>query len=148
MNALDASVSVKWFKRGEEYEDQALQILTGIKSFEIICTANEWMTLEIIRALVNANYPREEIDKAYDNLIELMETGAIKRVNVSDVLSLSKAIECNLNLYAADAVHLATAINTNSRILWTEDKHLHKTRVKDFAGEYGLQLRRLSELDY
>ena len=30
MNALDASVSVKWFKKGEEHEDQALQILTRI----------------------------------------------------------------------------------------------------------------------
>ena len=51
------------------------------------------MILEIIRALVKANYPREEIDKAYDNLVELMETGAIRRINVSNVLSMY----CNFN---------------------------------------------------
>ena len=60
---------------------------------------------------------------------------------------MSKAIECDLNLYAADAVHLATAINTNSKILWSEDAHLHKKKVKDFAREYGLQISRLSELE-
>ncbi len=57
------------------------------------------------------------------------------------------ALDANLNLYAADAVHLATAINTNSKILWTEDKHLHNKKVKDFATEYGLRIHRLTEIE-
>jgi len=147
MNTIDASVSVKWFKRGEPYEEEALYLLERIKSFEMICNANEWIILETVRGLVRASYPEEDIDRVYDNLIGLMDTKAIKRINVSEVLSLAKSIEKDLNLYAADAVHLATAIVTGSRVLWTEDKHLYKKKVKDFARNRRLDVLRLEKVD-
>lgn len=147
MNVIDASVTVKWFKKGEHYEKEALYLLERIKSFEMTCNANEWIILETIRGLVKANYPEEDIDRAYDNLMELMDIKAIKKISVSDVLPVAKSIERDLNLYAADAVHLATAIVTGSRVLWTEDKHLHKKKVNDFAQNHRLEVLGLDGID-
>jgi len=147
MNTIDASISVKWFKKGESHEKEALYLLERIKSFEIACNVNEWLILETVRGLVRASYSKKDIDKAYDTMMELMDIKAIKRINVSEVLPLAKSIERDLNLYAADAVHLATAIVTGSRVLWTEDKHLYKKKVRDFAGDQGLEVLKLERID-
>ena len=147
MNTIDASISVKWFKKNEAYEKEALYLLERIKSFDIMCNANEWIILETVRGLVKAKYPEEEIDKAYDSLMELMNTRAIRRIRVSEILPLAKSIEKDLKLYAADAVHLATAIGTGSRVLWTEDKHLHKKKVKEFTRNRGLEILRLEKVE-
>ncbi len=146
MITLDTSVIVKWFKEGEEYEKDPLKILEDIKSFKVICVANEWLILETIRALVKAGYSKDKINEAYETLTELMNVNAIRKVSVGDVISHSKSIEYELKLYAADAVHLATAIHSASRILVTEDKHLLQKKVKDYADKHNLKISRIKEL--
>jgi predicted nucleic acid-binding protein len=67
---------------------------------------NEWITLEVVRALVKAGYPKEKVNETFDVLIELMNIGALRKISVSDVIHLAKFIEIEYNLYAADAVHV------------------------------------------
>lgn len=148
MDTIDASISVKWFKKGEMYEKEALDLLSKIKSFDLICIANEWLILETIRALVKANYSKEDIDDAYANLTELMKIDAIRKISVSEVLPLAKNLERDLELYSADAVHLATALATNSKILWSEDEHLQKKKVKDYVKKYGLMICSLEDISH
>jgi predicted nucleic acid-binding protein len=133
MITLDASVAVKWFREGEEYGDEAMALLESIRNMETACTASEWLVLEVVRALVKAGYPEGKIEGAYEALMEFFNLGVLKRVGISEVLTHSKDLEVSLGLYAADAVHLATAIHTSSEILLTEDRHLLSERVKGYS---------------
>ena len=146
MICLDASVVVKWFKKEEEFEDEALTLYKKIRDLEINACTNEWTILEVIRGLTKSGYSNEKVNETYDVLEELFSLGLIKKVYVSPTIALAKNIEYELNLYAADAVHMATAIVSSSTILVSEDKHLHKKKVKDFAGKFGLEIKKLEEV--
>ena len=145
MIALDASVAVKWFREGEEFEKEALKLLEDIKSLELTCAANEWLILETVRALVKAGYSKDKIDDAYESLTELMSVNAIRKVSVGDVISHAKSIEYELKPYAADAVHLATAVHSASKALIREDRHLLQKKVKDYANARNLKILSIKE---
>ncbi|ODS35188.1 MAG: hypothetical protein A7316_10750 [Candidatus Altiarchaeales archaeon WOR_SM1_86-2] len=144
---LDASVAVKWFKKGEEFENEALVLYKKIRELEINACASEWIILEVIRGLTKSGYSKEKINETYDVIEELFSLGLIKKIYVSPAIALAKNIELELNLYAADSIHLATAIITNSQILFSEDKHLHKKKVKEYAEKFGLEIRGLKEIE-
>lgn len=144
---IDSSIAVKWFKKGEESEKEAQILYQKIADIEINAVANEWILLETIRGLVKVGYSKDRIDNAFDILCELFTIGAIKQIHVSSLISLAKNIEIEYKLYAADAVHLATAITTNSKILWTEDDHLRKESIKEYANGCGVKILGLRELD-
>ncbi|NJD77040.1 MAG: type II toxin-antitoxin system VapC family toxin [Candidatus Methanoperedens sp.] len=59
------------------------------------------------------------------------------------VVNLAKSIELNYSLYAADAVHIATAIHTNASILWTEDHHMQKESLKELFISHSIEVRSL-----
>ena len=141
---IDASVIVKWFKKDEPYNKEANRIFKRLKDFEADFVGNEWLLLEVTRGLVKAKIKEETVKEAYNILGDLFSLGAIKRIPVTPTLDLAKSIEIELNLYAADSVHLATAIITNSEILWSEDEHLNKKKVKDYASRYGLEIKKLA----
>lgn len=143
---IDSSVVVKWFKTGEESEKEAQRLYQKITDMEINAVANEWILLETTRGLVKVGYPKKKIDDAFDILSELFTIGAIKQIRVAPIISLAKNLEIGYKLYAADALHLATAIITNSKILWTDDDHLHKRGIREYAKGYGVNILRLSEL--
>ncbi|MEM2841651.1 MAG: type II toxin-antitoxin system VapC family toxin [Candidatus Bathyarchaeia archaeon] len=141
---VDSSVIVKWFKKGEEHEGEALRLrdeALSSKTCPIIC---EWVYLEVVRALVKAGYPKGKIVEAYKILREMAELGFIKTVPVQDLLERAKELEIELNLYASDAVNLATAIINSENIL-TEDKHLLQDDVRSYAEKLGLKIIRLKE---
>ncbi len=54
MITLDASVVVKWFKKGEAFEDEALWLYQKIRGLEINASTSEWTILEVTRALTNS----------------------------------------------------------------------------------------------
>jgi predicted nucleic acid-binding protein len=145
MITLDASVAVKWFKDGEEDGDKALALLGSIKDMEVSCTASEWLVLEVVRALVKAGYVKGKIEGAYQALEEFFHLGVIRCVPVSWILGLSKDLEVSHGLYAADAVHLATAIHTSSEILLTEDRHLLAKNVRNYSKKHGVKVLSLKE---
>lgn len=143
MECIDSNVAVKWFKAGEENEEEASRLFDRIKRAEDILVANEWLGLEVVRGLLKANVRKENVLEAYDLLDQMFSSGILMRITVSEVMGLAKELEIELNLHAADAVHLATAITTGCEILWTEDEHLHKAGVRTYCRKRGLWVKRL-----
>jgi len=137
--STDSSVLVKWFKKGEEKEELAIRLKDDVLDEKIILLCNEWVQLEIIRALTKANYSRNKIKETKEFLKDIELLGLIRFVKVSDVKDLALEIIYSLNLYAADAVVLATAILNNVNLI-TEDSHLLKKRVMKYAKEHGVEI--------
>jgi len=143
MEYLDASVAVKWFKQDEPCRKEADDLFQRIKDCEVEFVTSEWTVLEVTRALVKAGVKKSEIAEVGRILDNLFSVGAVRPVPLTQMLGLAREIEIELGLYAADAVHLATAIKTNSKILWTEDEHLHKSKAKEYARKNGVEVRKL-----
>ena len=66
---------------------------------------------------------------------------------MEDVLFLVKDIEIELGLYASDALHLASAINHNCKIFWSEDQHHLKIKTKNYMNKFGIEIRSLKDMD-
>ncbi|KAF5414822.1 MAG: PIN domain-containing protein [Euryarchaeota archaeon] len=145
MICLDASVVVKWFKSGEDKEDLALRLRDEILSFECETVFNEWLILEIVRALTKAEYSFDDAVSSVHDLRDMHQIDVVRIIPVSGVLDLAYVLEHNFRLYAADAVHLATAIGTNSKYLISEDHHLLRSRIKRFASSRNLTVASLDE---
>lgn len=144
---LDTSVVVKWFKEGETNENEAEYIRQSIVSFEKEFIINEWVLLEIVRAFVKSGFTKKRIDYAIEYMNGLVNTGAIRMILVSEVKDLAQTYEIDYNLYASDAVHLATAIHTSSNIFWVADKHFKKAKIVEMAFGFGVEIKDLSELE-
>jgi len=148
---LDASIVVKWFKKGERFEAEANKLLEKISSFKIEAVANEFLILEIVRALtkhkVELKFTNEDVANASKAIKELMLLGAIKNVNLNKVLYFSEIIIRELSLPVIDSVHLATAISECCDVLITDDEaHLLKAKVKNYCSKFKLKILRLDEL--
>ena len=140
---LDTSIVVKWFKEEESGHFEALLLLDRIKDFETDFVMSEYGLLELVRALSKAKYPVDRIEAAFRNVCDLYEIRALKRVPMEDALFLAKDIEIALNLYASDALHLASAIQHGCRIFWSADKHHLKNSTRDFMKRYNIEMRPL-----
>jgi predicted nucleic acid-binding protein len=143
--ALDASVVIKWFKKGEEHESEALRLRDSILSSKISALTSEWLLLEVVRALVKVNYPDEKIEEAFATLKEITSLGFIESVAVGKVLEKAKEMEVRLSLFASDSIYLATALSYNA-VLVTEDRHLLKKEVSDYAKDAGIKIMSLKEI--
>jgi len=142
--ALDASVVVKWFKKGEEFEWEALSLRDKILGSKVYAVTSEWLLLEVVRALVKVNYPRDKIEAAYSTLKEITSLGFIEAVPVGKALDKAKEVEISLSLFASDAVYLATAI-INHATLISEDKHLLNRDAVNYAQREGSKIISLKE---
>jgi len=143
--SMDASVIVKWFKKGEEKEDYALKLKNLILSRRIVPIVNEYVFLEIIRALKKAGYPDKKIINTKSFLVDLETLGYIKIVRVHEVRDLAMDLIRILNLYASDSLVLATALSKNIDLI-TEDRHILKKKVIEYAHERGIRILTLDEL--
>ena len=143
--ALDASVVVKWFKEGERMEGEALALRDGILDGRVSALTSEWLLLEVVRAMVKAGFPREKIDGAFSALKEMVSLGFIEAVPVGEVMGEAKEIEVELSLFASDSVYLATAVKRNATLI-TEDRHLLRREVRDYAKDGGVGILSLGEM--
>jgi predicted nucleic acid-binding protein len=143
MECLDSSVVVKWFKADEKKVKEAFELYARAKKKRSLFVANEWLILEVIRGLAKAQVSKAHLRETRDILERMFSSGIIRGISVSEVLGSAGDIEIGLNLQAADAVHLASAVESRSTIFWTEDEHFHKKAVLDYAKEYRLEIRRL-----
>ncbi|NWG09037.1 MAG: type II toxin-antitoxin system VapC family toxin [Nitrososphaerales archaeon] len=143
--ALDSSVLVKWFKKGEEFELEALRLRDEVLSSAVSVFACELMHLEVCRGLSKAGYSEQKIDEAYVALREMSDFGFIRLVPVTDLKDKAKELIVKLNLYVADAISLAVAFTSHMDLL-TEDRHLLKREVKESLKKEGLKTIRLEEL--
>ena len=72
---FDASVVVKWFKKGEPYESEAITIYRKIRELETDAVTSEWTALEVVHGLTKVGYPRGKIEASYEIIMELSGTG-------------------------------------------------------------------------
>jgi len=142
--ALDASVAMKWFKKGEEFEREALSLRDKILGSTVSAVTSEWPLLEVVRALVKVNYPNEKVEETYATLREITSLGFIEAVPVGKILDKAKEVEIVLSLFASDAIYLATAI-TNHAALIGEDRHLLNKDIKNYAQREGIKIISLKE---
>lgn len=143
---IDTTIIAKWFHKGEAYDAESHILLEKIIDLEHDFVVNEWALLEVTRAMVRAGYIKQKVNDAFDEIFEMMNIGALRKIAVSDVIHLAKSIELNYSLCTAEAVHIATAIHTNASILWTEDKQIHKESLKDLFRDHSIEVRSLKGL--
>ena len=144
---LDTSIIVKWFKEEDEkYRKEALELRDRIINFDSEFVMSYYGLLELIRAMVKHNYPKESIEEAFQSITDLYEIDGLKNVRMEEVLFLAKEIQVELKLYASDALHLASAINRSCKIFWSEDKHHLKNNTREFMNKFGIEIRSLKEI--
>ncbi len=141
---LDSSVVVKWFKKGEDSEEEALMLRDDVLTPTSNVSASELMPLEVCRALVKVGYSSEKVGEAYTTLAEMAELGFLKLIPTADLMDEAKESIVKLNLYVADALSLAAAVATSSDLL-TEDRHLLKKEIKETMERKELKILRLKE---
>lgn len=150
---FDASVAVKWFKKGERYEKEAMNLLTKIIALDIDVASSEWTSIEIVRGLKRAqnkgemNITDTRIEEVFQEIEDLFETKTAQMITVSQVKTKAKECEIKLSLSAADAIHLASAIEIQAKYLVTDDDHLLKESAKNYASVYNLSIITLPEVD-
>ncbi|MEM2794628.1 MAG: PIN domain-containing protein, partial [Thermofilaceae archaeon] len=130
---------------GEDYEEEALQLFDDVLAGRIAVACSEWALLEIFRGLRKAGFPSAKISESHDVLKELVELDYLELVPVSEVLDHARKLIINLNLYASDAVHLATALK-RERNLVSEDRHLLRSDVIQYAQEHRVKVFRLIDI--
>lgn len=140
---IDTSIIVKWFHKGEAFDDESHILLEKIIEFEHDFVVNEWALLDVVRVMVKVGYTKIKVNNAFEDIFEMMNIGALRKIAVSDVLHLAKSIELNYSLYAAEAVHIATAIHTNSSVLWTEDHNMQKESLRELFKNNLIEVRPL-----
>ncbi len=150
---FDASVAVKWFKKGERHEKESMDLLTKIIALDIDAASSEWTSIEIVRGLKRAqnkgemNITDTKIEEVFQEIEDLFETKTVQEIPVSRVKTRAKECEIKLSLSAADAVHLASAIEIKAKYLVTDDDHLLKESAKNYVSIYGLSMITLPEVD-
>jgi len=102
----------------------------------------------VVRALKKNNFPKEVIVDSFQSIADLYDIGALKHVEIKEVLYLAQEIEIELSLYASDALHVASAINHDCDILWSVDKHHLKDKTRTFLKKYNLEPKHLSEIEF
>lgn len=141
--AIDASIAVKWFKKGERGEEQALIVREEIFTGKKRAIAPAWLLLEVVRGLVKIDYPKEKVQEAYSALREAASLDLIEIVPINALLDKAKDAVIDLKLFASDAAYLAVAITEHADLL-TDDEHLLKQRVLDYAEKEGIHILRLA----
>ncbi len=144
MISIDASVMVKWFKKGEEKEKLALRLKDDVLSRRITLVVNEYVFLEVIRAMTKAGYPGTKVEETIDFLNDLETLGFVDVVSVEEVRRSAMSLIYSLNLYASDALILATALKRKTNLI-TEDTHLLKKSIKNYAKKRGVKVLTLEE---
>lgn len=107
---IDASVVVKWFKENEEFSQESLELLRRIRDFEIKGVMNEWVILEVIRALTKCKYERSKIHEIQHIIESMFDIGALRKITVSEVLPQAAGIASELGfLLTGTGLIIATA---------------------------------------
>jgi len=141
---LDASVAVKWFKKGERLEEEALALRDLVLGSKVRALTSEWLLLEVARAMVKAGLPVGKVDEAYTILSEMDRLGFMEAVPVGEVLDTSKEVITGLPLHASDSVYLATSIIRGANLV-TDDRHLLRSDVVKYARLRGVEVQSLEK---
>jgi len=61
---INTSIAVKWFHKGELFENEANLLLQRIIEFDGDFAVNELLLLEVVRALVKVGYSKDKVNEA------------------------------------------------------------------------------------
>ena len=89
---IDTSIIVKWFHKGEAFDHESHILLEKIIELEHDFVVNELALLEVVRVMVKAGYTKIKVNNAFEDIFEMMNIGALRKIAVSDVLHLAKSI--------------------------------------------------------
>jgi len=142
---LDSSVLVKWFKRGEEREAEAIRLRDDVLDQRIRALVPELGPLEVCRGLVKVGLSREKVLRAHATLEEMERLGLLEVVPVGEARREVPVLLCELGLFVSDALVLASSLVRGADLV-TEDSHLLTERVRRFAGQRGVRVLGLEEL--
>ena len=140
---IDTSIIVKWFKEGEEHRDQSLELRERVMDLETEFVMSYYGVMELVRALVKSKYPKMEIEDSFQSIMDLYDIDALKSVGIKEVLNQAKDIAIELNLYASDALHLASAIHQGCNVFWSEDRHHLKDKTRKYMEGYNIEIKSL-----
>lgn len=146
MLVVDSSIAVKWYKPGERFESEALDLRSRLSNSEAEAAACEILSLEVVRALKRTQsqephrlIPDDAIEEAYDNLEELFGRGWLLECSVREVKPFAKTLQLELGLFMADALHVATALQLNAEFLVADDRHLLGPEVLRYLAARGVK---------
>jgi len=143
---IDTSVVVKWFREGEVHRDESLKLRERIINFDTEFIMSFYGVMELVRALVKNKCPKDKIEDSFQSMMDLYKIDALESVGIEEVLYKAKDIAIELNLYAGDALHLASAIQYGCKIFWSEDKHHLKASTIKFMDGYNIEIKSLSQI--
>ena len=143
---LDTSVVVKWFREGEDHRDESLELRERIINFDCEFVMSFYGIMELVRALVKNKYQKDIIEDSFQSMMDMYKIDALKSVGIEEVLYRAKDIAIALNLYAGDALHLASAIQYGCKIFWSEDKHHLKVSTREFMKRYNVEIKSLAQV--
>ena len=143
---IDTSIIAKWFKKSEEQRAESLKLRQRVIDFDVEFVFSQYGVLELVRALVKDKYPREDIEDSYQSIHDLFEVNALSSVPIESVIPLVKDLEIDLNLYAGDALHLASAIDYACRIFWSADHHHLKEKTRNYMRKYNIEMKSLDDI--
>ncbi len=134
---IDASVYVKWFNRGEVYEEQAISVRDDYVEGRLELQAPSLLLYEALNAIrKNPNLRKEE---ARDLAVEVYELMPAQTELDSDIekATVNLALERSISIYDACYIELARRLKTQ---LITADEKQYKAarnyanckRLKDY----------------
>ena len=141
MIVLYMSVMLKWFKSGERYEAEAMDLRLRIEQRQVDAAANEIVGREVVRGLKKAQVSKvlpsisdAKIEEAYAVIEEMSVLGLLRACLVTDVKKQAKdstyytacmpAMPCTWRLpsiwsapyFVADDHHLLSAASCSSQL--------------------------------
>lgn len=153
MIVVGSSVAVKWYKPGERFESEALDLHTRLSVAEVEAAACEILSLEVVRALKRTQIEEphrrisdDSIGEAYENLEDLFRQGWLLECSVHEVKPLAKTLQLEVGLFMADALHAATALHLNAEFLVPDDRHLLGPEPLRYLAGRGLKAVNLPDL--
>ncbi|MHA1629768.1 MAG: type II toxin-antitoxin system VapC family toxin [Candidatus Heimdallarchaeota archaeon] len=126
-----------WNLYYEENESSLIEYC--IEKEQIICISSIWTTLEIARG-IKKRVNQKEITSEEGNLLQLFIEADLEKlrkkrrillenIKEEDIERAKKIIQ-QYNLYASDALHLATALNKKCEIFIVDDYHFTRLEGK------------------
>ena len=144
---------MKWFRRGERHESEALELRERIERRKVEVAANEVVSLEVVRGLKNAQTRQpallisdDEVEAGFATMEAMFRTGVLVECPVAEVKTIAKDVEMSLGLFMADALHLATAIHLRAEFFVVDDQHFLSPAVVNYTASMGVQIVNLPEL--
>ena len=138
--------SALWNLYYQEKGAELIEMIIEKRDFE--CYTSRWSTLELFRGIKKRlNQQEISLQEAIDlrdfieaDLLELEFANKLKFIEIhQNIIEISNDLIFEKNLYAADALHLASAITTSSNGILVDDYHF-KRLSKEIEQDYDLKI--------